>query len=153
MKKKTENKLGLLTAEDLKKEIEITHKELASSLFYQIIDKCGAKKSLALIGRACGGISGSKVIFPSSMFAVREDEENIETMIIIRYVLENWKKLSGEALKYWKKVVMPRMEANRISSAKQECPYDEKTKAQCTPLRAKTCFYKRKCKEMDGKSE
>ena len=54
MKKKTENKLGLLTAEDLKKEIEITHKEVASSLLYQIIDKCGAKKTLALAGRAYG---------------------------------------------------------------------------------------------------
>jgi hypothetical protein len=103
----------MLIQADVDKQIELTHKERAGYLLSMAINELGAKKTLLTVGKICGETSNDKCVFPSSFFATETDEENMETFAIVRYVLDNWKRLSKEALKHWKDVVVPRMEKKR----------------------------------------
>jgi hypothetical protein len=116
-----------LNTEDVNKELELTTKFKVDSLLFQVIDKIGAKKTLTHLIRSFAEISGDKTCFPSSLLAIPADEENLRAMFILQYALENWEKTSNAGMKYWKKVVLP-----RIKKRQEE---KERAKAQTETLK------------------
>jgi len=96
---KKEEGCPALRREDVDRTIEISHKHNVFGMIDLILDACGAKKTLLLLAKACIVESGHKCIPPSSFLATEKDAENLETAMVIRHVLDNWKELCKKGLK------------------------------------------------------
>lgn len=73
----------------------------AASAVYQLLEKCGSTKILIMLQQACSIESASKIGTVRSLFAGKEDVENIENMILLTYILNKKKELLPEAEKHW----------------------------------------------------
>ena len=107
-----------LTSEDMKKEIEVEHKMTAHDLAFYLVNGVGAKKALLHLGVVCNNLSGSKTCFPGNLLADKSDEENMQLLLIVQYILRNWEQISKKSLKYWKEVIIPEIKAKQKTKAK-----------------------------------
>lgn len=109
-----------LRQEDVDRTIEISHKHNVFGMIDLILDACGAKKTLLLLAKACIVESGHKCIPPSSFLATEKDAENLETAMVIRHVLDNWKELCKKGLKDFEKR-QKEFEKNKKEEQKNVC--------------------------------
>ena len=103
VKQKQPNEHGLRFKKASEIEINLNQKINSLTLISYLQNKIPARDLLELIDGYLLHEKGSFLTTMRSFLATKEDVADVESMILLRYVLDNWDKVLKEATKYWRK--------------------------------------------------